>query len=235
MPVPIVNVFYSMSWPLHFSTAVIVLFFWLELASTSNIKASGGFLTTQRWPAAIACCTITFAEFASSAARAANTTGVALYIAAYAPLHCQSLTTLQDDLHYPAYSSILYVIILSFLVVMYCYVYYQVRKFFSSLPTLSEKQELISKISLRFLLTACTFVVLIVSGLIVLAKVYYTPVGQPVVQFIIYSSINLGSTLTISAFFANMKLSKTISSRRSSLPARDRSGVGSTSLSLPPL
>jgi hypothetical protein len=141
------------------------------------------------------------------------------------------------------YSSILYVIILVFLVVMYSYVYYQVRQFFSSLPTLSAKQELINKISLRFLLTAFTFVTLIVGGLLVLAKVYYTPVGQPVVQFIIIVSFNLGSTLTISAFFANMKLSKTVSSKPSRTASRSgrdnssgpHSGVGTESLSLPPL
>jgi hypothetical protein len=79
-----------MSWPLHFSSAVIVIFFWLELASASNIKASGGFLTSKRWPAAIACCVITFAEFAASAARAANGTNVAFYVAAYAQRPCQS-------------------------------------------------------------------------------------------------------------------------------------------------
>lgn len=196
MPLPVVNVLYSCHWPLHIASSVIVIFFWLELASESNIQTAGGFLTTNRWPAALAICIVAAVEYTTSALRALGSSSVLLYITACVDLveHSTRVFT-----HFTL-SRAVYCLILLVCAATYFYVYYTVRRFFAGLPTMSAKHHIIRKVSLRLFLGAFSFIVLVILGALSAVRVYYEAVGQSVIQFFIFLTINAGSSLTIAAF-----------------------------------
>jgi hypothetical protein len=61
-----------MSFPVHLSGAIITLFFWHELVTSTDLEARSGFLTSGKWPAAITVIIMTVVEFTTSAFRAAG-------------------------------------------------------------------------------------------------------------------------------------------------------------------
>jgi small-conductance mechanosensitive channel len=97
-------------------------------------------------------------------------------------------------------SSVIYCIVLLILTILYFYVYALVFRFFTRSPSLRSKNEVIRKISLRFLLNAFTFIMLLVFGFLTITRFFAFPVGQSIVHFGFIVWLNLGSTLTISAF-----------------------------------
>eukprot|EP01122_Echinamoeba_exundans_P012122 TRINITY_DN5009_c0_g1_i1.p1 TRINITY_DN5009_c0_g1~~TRINITY_DN5009_c0_g1_i1.p1 ORF type:complete len:239 (+),score=33.95 TRINITY_DN5009_c0_g1_i1:22-738(+) len=182
MPVPLINVFYSMSWPLHIGSSVIVVFFWIELISSSNITASGGFLTSRRWPAALSICIIVAAEFSISAARAvASVTSAALLVSAGA-----------------------YLIILLILTVTYFYVFAQVRKFLAGLVHLKSNEKLIRDVSIRFLFTSFSFIMLILMAILTATPLYDRALGLSLIVAFINWTIDAGSSFTIAAFYGSV-------------------------------
>lgn len=204
LPQPVINVFYSMHWPIHLATAIIVLFFWIELTSKTNVNASGGFLTSGKAPAAIAISIVIIVEFATSAIRAAIGPLLGLfYVTAYAEtnhLHSGAPGGGKSDQTLFIFFSAVYVSMLLALAISYFYVFNQVRQFFMSSPKMNAKLSLLRRVSIRLLGTAISFLVMIVWGILSSTALYFTAVGQSVVQFLIFATINAGSTLTISAF-----------------------------------
>jgi membrane protein implicated in regulation of membrane protease activity len=89
-----------------------------------------------------------------------------------------------------------------------------VRKFLAALPTLSGNQDLVNKVSFRLLLTAMSFVVLMILGALLASNVYNTAVGQSMIQFFIFVALNAGSTFTIWAFIESQSKSLSKSGNR---------------------
>jgi hypothetical protein len=125
----------------------------------------------------------------------------------------------------PSMCRVLYVAILVFCIVTYIYVYVRVFQFVNSLPTLSGKQELIKKVSFRLLLTALSFVILIVLGVLLTSNIYNTAVGQSLIHFLIFMALNAGSSFTTWAFIEN--LSKSLSSSGNSGKSKTASAAPS--------
>jgi hypothetical protein len=99
IPIPLIQVFFSMSWPIHASVAILVIFFWLELVTSRNISVRTGFLSESKWPAAIAIVFLVVAEFATSAARAAGLGSAFLNINSYAKILIDPEKTIFPDTH----------------------------------------------------------------------------------------------------------------------------------------
>lgn len=207
VPVPVANVFYSMSFPIHIGAAIIVIFFWLELTTTTVMNANGGFLASRRWPAAVVICIIVIAEFVVSALRAAIGVGSSVLLI----------------------TSGLYLVVISIVALTYFYVYWQVRRFFSSMPKLKSNHRLILRVSLRLLLTAISFLFLIGGGIISSLNFYWTPIGQTLAQTWIFWTLNAGSSMTISAFIESvLKNHSSKSDRTSSRLSTEAGALGSS-------
>lgn len=61
-----------MSWPVHISAAIITLFFWHELVTTTKIQVNTGFLSSAKIPAAVVIVIMVAVEFLTSGLRAAG-------------------------------------------------------------------------------------------------------------------------------------------------------------------
>jgi hypothetical protein len=203
IPITLINVFYSMSWPLHIASCVVVVFFWIELISSTDMTASGGFLTSRRWHAAVSICVVVAVEFSISAARAVvSVTAALLVISAYV----NSLTPVRFSIYLLTYAfpSATYLVILLVLTVTYFYVFAQVRKFLSSLVTLGSNDKLIQRVSVRFLFTSFSFISLITMGILTATPLYDRAVGQTLIHAFINWTIDAGSTFTIAAFYGSI-------------------------------
>jgi hypothetical protein len=210
-----------MHWPIHIASSVIVVFFWIELVSSNDMTATGGFLTSSRWPAALSICIIVALEFSISAARAVTSlTPEALLVSAY--VDQSPPDALHVSLIQPICCSVAYLIILAILTFTYFYVYAQVRKFLAGLAHLRTNDKLIQRVSIRFLFTSFSFIVLIVMGILTSTPIYDRAVGQSLVHAFIHWTIDSGSTFTIAAFYggimAKHKSRKSRKSRGSSQP-----------------
>jgi hypothetical protein len=206
VPVALINVFYSMSWPLHIASSVIVVFFWIELISSSNMTASGGFLTSSRWPAAVSISIIVAIEFSISAARAVTSiTTEALLVSAYVP--SPPTDFLHVYLTFHVRYSVAYLIILLILTLTYFYVFAQVRKFLNRLAHLGTNDELIRRVSIRFLFASFSFILLIVLGILTSTSLYDRAVSQSLIHAFINWTIDAGSTFTIAAFYGSIMAS----------------------------
>lgn len=225
IPTPVINVFYSMHWPFHIASAILVIFFWLELTSQSNVQTQAGFLTTRRWPAAIIIILVTIAEFTTSAVRAAGgSTSALIFITAYAaafPCRPPLFLTFSKYVYFSS-NSALYIIILLSCAIIYFVVYFRVRRFLLALPSLGSNQKLLLKVSIRFFLTAFTFLMLVIMAIMSALSFYSEALGQSIVHFGIYLTLNLGSTLMILAF--KVKLSKTMTGGSSKHTSKTVSG-----------
>lgn len=83
LPQPVINVFFTMSWPLHFASAVIIIFFWLELVTQADVVTNAGFLTSRRWPAALVIVFVTATEYTTSAIRSVTASQAGLIVTLY--------------------------------------------------------------------------------------------------------------------------------------------------------
>jgi hypothetical protein len=177
VPIPMIHVFFSMSWPLHVAVAILVIFFWMELVASRNIKTSAGFLTTKKWPAAIVIILVILAEYTTAGMRAAGLTSAISNI-----------------------NAAFYLLVLLFCIIVYIYTYYRVLSFFKSSLVLRSQDRKLRQVSLRFLLAAVTFILLIITAVLIITPYYNTAAGQSIIHFAVYMWLNIGSACTISAF-----------------------------------
>lgn len=108
--------------------------------------------------------------------------------------------------------SVIYMVILLVCAATYIYLYYQVRKFFASLPRLKSNHNLILRVSIRLLFTAVTFLLLVIAGILTASPPYWTAYGQAGIQAFVVWSLCANSTLTISAFAESTLKSRAASS-----------------------
>lgn len=83
---------------------------------------------------------------------------------------------------------------------LYFYVYVLVYRFFTKSYHFRTRHHIIRRISIRFLLSAFTFVLLLIWGMLTLTPVFDYAIGKSIVHFGLCTWVNLGSTFTISAF-----------------------------------
>lgn len=177
VPIPLIHVFFSMSWPIHLSSCSIVVFFWWDLVAKTKINIRSGFLTAGKYPAAVMIVIMCLVEYSTAALRAAG------FYSSFLNLNAA-----------------IYVVVLIILISIYCYVFALVFKFFRRSPVLRAREEVLKAVSLRFLMSAVTFLLMIVFGCLTLTSFFFEAVGQSIVHFLIFTTTNAGSTCTLSAF-----------------------------------
>lgn len=166
-----------MSFPVHISGSIITLFFWHELVTSTDLDARAGFLTSGKWPAAVTVVIMVVVEFTTSAFRAAGYHSLLLNL-----------------------NSAVYFVVLLALAGLYFYVYGLVYRFFKRSPSLRGREEVLRRISIRFVLTAVTFLASLAVGCLTITRPMALALGQSIIHFSIIAILNTGSTLTISAF-----------------------------------
>lgn len=159
-----------------------------------NIQTRTGFLSSRTWLAALIISIVAAAEYTTAALRAVGLSSIVLNI-----------------------NAAIYLVVLLGCVAIYIYTYVLVYRFFKNSLVLKEQDKMIYSISLRFLLTAVTFVLTIAVAILVVTPFYGTAIGMSVVHFLTYLFINIGSTLTISAFLDRPSVQR---SRRSKQDSR---------------
>eukprot|EP01122_Echinamoeba_exundans_P003428 TRINITY_DN13530_c0_g1_i1.p1 TRINITY_DN13530_c0_g1~~TRINITY_DN13530_c0_g1_i1.p1 ORF type:complete len:481 (+),score=34.81 TRINITY_DN13530_c0_g1_i1:114-1556(+) len=177
IPIPLIHVFFSMSWPLHVSSCIIVVFFWWELAVRTKLNIKSGFLTSGKYPAVASIVIMCLVEYSTAAMRAAG-----LYSA------------------FLSLNAAVYVIVLIALTIIYFYVFTLVFRFIRRSPVLRTREAVLKAVSFRFLMTAISFIFMMIFGFMTLTSYFLEAVGQSVIHFLIYAVLCAGSTCTLSAF-----------------------------------
>jgi uncharacterized membrane protein len=211
IPIPLIHVFFSMSWPLHLSSCIIVVFFWWELAVRTKLNIRSGFLTSGKYPAVVSIIVMCVVEYSTAGMRAAG-----LYSA------------------FLSLNAAVYVIVLIALTFIYFYVFALVFRFMRRSPVLRTREAVLKAISFRFLMTAITFIFQMIFGFMTLTTYFLEAVGQSVIHFLIFAVICAGSTCTLSAFAfkPGMKTKNGSSVAASTANSRPGTEMESRSLSL---
>ena len=86
VPVGVIHVFFTMSWPLHVCGCVLIVLMWHELVSQTNLTVNTGFLTSTRYPAVIIITLACLVELVTACLRAIGLVGFIINLNACVPL-----------------------------------------------------------------------------------------------------------------------------------------------------
>eukprot|EP01122_Echinamoeba_exundans_P001689 TRINITY_DN116_c1_g1_i2.p5 TRINITY_DN116_c1_g1~~TRINITY_DN116_c1_g1_i2.p5 ORF type:complete len:130 (-),score=18.04 TRINITY_DN116_c1_g1_i2:496-885(-) len=85
--------------------------------------------------------------------------------------------------------------------IIYVYVFTLVYRFFRGMPNLKGNDQVLKRVSLRFLLQGFCLLSLMVPGIFVVTKYFHTALGLSLVHSSIYFLMNAGSSCAITSFW----------------------------------
>jgi hypothetical protein len=115
--------------------------------------------------------------------------------------------------------------------IIYVYVFTLVYSFFRGMPKLKQNDEVLKRVSLRFLFQGFTLIAMLVPGIFVVTIYFHTALGLSLVHSSIYFLMNAGSTCAIASFWERPGMKTGKSTKSASLQPISSTSYRSTQTS----
>lgn len=226
MYLPVIQVFHSISWPLHVASCILIVLMWYELVTRSAVNIRTGFLTTSRYPAVVLITIVIAVEIAMSCVKVLGVTTAVVNLGTYvrSDVDRSLLPLLLTKQIQSSDCRALYGIVFVGCIIIYVYVYIKVYMFLKASPMLSERHNILQRVSIRFLLLALSLVAICAVGAFYAGPPFFRALGQSILHFSMNVAFLAGSSFIIAAFWAKPGLSAKAS------VIKDNSDLRNTSL-----